>query len=146
MTVWARNDIRSVNVPAEGFGGCGKPHIRAEGETSFAVTCEPCEQHLRTDQNWSSRPEDVPLSHDQVAAQEAAEKNLGRRQLATQDAVAGMLAMAFAPRDLLAGATQAALPAAGPPCHRCQASVLPNARYCGSCGSPILREVEAAAS
>ncbi len=147
MTVWARNDICSVNIPAESFGGCGQPHVRAEGETSFAVTCDPCEQHLRTDQNWSTRPEDVPLSHNEQAAQDAAEKNVGRRQVAAMDAAASMLALLAGPRDLLAGAGQlAALPGGGPPCRKCSAPVQSAARFCGSCGSPVLREVESAAS
>ncbi len=144
--MYPRNDVCSVTV-SEAHGGCGRSHERPQREAGWGVSCSLCEGYLRTDANWSPRPEDVPLSFDEQAAQDAAEKNLGRRQLATQDAVAGMLAMAFAPRELLAGASQlAALPAAGPPCRKCQASVLPNARYCGSCGAPVLREVEAAAS
>lgn len=144
--IYARSDIQSITV-SEAHGGCARPHLRQEDEGPFAVSCALCEDFLRTDANWSVTPENVPESHDEQARREAAEKNIGRRQVAAMDQAAGLLALLAGPGDLLAGAGQmAALPAGGPPCRKCQSAVLPAARFCGSCGSPVLREVESAAS
>lgn len=113
----------------------------------WGVSCSLCSDFLRTDPNWSTVVENIPESFDEQQHREAAEKNVGRRQVAAMDAAAGMLALLAGPRELLAGAGQlAALPAAGPPCRKCSAAVLPAARFCGSCGAPVLREVESAAS
>ena len=143
--IYPRNDVCSITVSAA-HGGCGVPHVRQEGAVMWGVSCPQCSDFLRTDPNWLTVVENIPESPDEQQHREAAERNIGRRQVAAMDAAAGMLALLAGPRELLAGGPAGRAARGRPPCRKCSAAVLPAARFCGSCGAPVLREVESAAS
>jgi hypothetical protein len=78
MTVWARNDLASVNI-SEAHGGCGHTHTRpAPGGVPAAVwqfdECPPCEDYLRHDAHWSATPSEIPETYDETKVREDFEK------------------------------------------------------------------------
>lgn len=78
MTVYARSDIASVFVPAEGFGGCGTLHSRPVHDGApvkvWHLDCPPCENHLRKDPHWSTTHAEIPETYDQKLVRERDEK------------------------------------------------------------------------
>jgi hypothetical protein len=141
--IYARSDIQSVSI-SEAHGGCGQAHQRPEGERVWALSCERCEGHLRTDPLWTANLDELPLTPDEQKADANREKNLARRQMHATESAAGLLAMLAGPHDLLAGKTAVPVPESAE-CHKCAGSVPVTARFCGHCGAPNLREAKAIA-
>jgi hypothetical protein len=141
--IYARSDVQSITV-SEAHRGCGTPHARPEGERPWGLACS-CEDFLRGDPNmWSVHADEVPLSHNEERAAAAAEKNAHKRQLDVVSSAGALLALLAGPRDVLAGAAPRLVPA-GAECRKCASVVGPGVRFCGHCGSPVLREIEGAA-
>jgi hypothetical protein len=141
--IYARSDICSISV-GEAHGGCGTPHVRPEGERIWGLSCERCENHLRTDPLWTANLEDLPATPDERKTEENREKNLAKRQFHATESAAGLLAMLAGPRDLPAGSAAAVVPEMAE-CHKCAGSVPVTSRFCGHCGAPNLREAKAIA-
>lgn len=78
MTVYARSDVAAVSISSD-HGGCGESHSRpAPGGNPvrlWALTCHGgCEDFLRSDPLWSSTPEAVPETPDEVAIRSDVER------------------------------------------------------------------------
>jgi hypothetical protein len=65
------------------------------------------------------------------------ERNSSRIQIRATEQAAGLIALLTGPRDLLAGQAPA-LAAGGVECRRCGTTVRGGARFCDSCGGPVL--------
>lgn len=78
MTVYARSDLDTVALSRDGHGGCGQVHSRpvtnGAPEKLWALTCPQCENHLRTDANWSVTVSGIPETPDEIAEREEREK------------------------------------------------------------------------
>ena len=78
MTVYARSDLDTVALSRDGHGGCGQVHSRpvpnGAPEKLWALTCPQCENHLRSDANWSLTVSGIPETPDEIAEREEREK------------------------------------------------------------------------
>lgn len=78
MTLYARSDLDMVALSRDGHGGCGQSHSRpvTDGapEKLWALTCPQCENHLRTDANWSLTVSGIPETPDETAEREERER------------------------------------------------------------------------
>jgi hypothetical protein len=78
MTLYARSDLDTVALSRDGHGGCGQVHSRpvtnGAPEKLWALTCPQCENHLRTDANWSVTVSAIPETPDELAEREEREK------------------------------------------------------------------------
>lgn len=155
MTLYGQNNLASVIVPAEGFGGCGEPHSRpvVDGAPAklWELSCDACENHLRHSEQWSVTITELPETYDETKSREQADK-LGKmdreRQLAValeQLAPLGQLPAALG--QMLAQLMGTTPPAALAGQMECP-SGHPNApglKFCGECGQPMSAPVPAAA-
>lgn len=147
MTVYARSDIASVFIPAEGFGGCGVRHGRPVHEGApvkvWQLDCLACENQLRRDPHWSSTHAEIPETYDQTLIRERDEK-MGKLDRENQLAAALIelgklgnlpqaLAQAFAPALSAAGATVAGAEMLCPSGH----PNAPGQKFCGECGASM---------
>jgi hypothetical protein len=77
MTIYARSDLCYVAVSRD-HGGCGESHARpvVAGAPAkvWALTCAPCEDHLRSDKLWSSQVTTIPETMDEENARKDVEK------------------------------------------------------------------------
>lgn len=77
MTLYARSDLVAVSVSAD-HGGCGLTHSRpvVAGAPAkvWALTCHPCEDHLRNDKLWSPQVTTIPETLDEENARKDVEK------------------------------------------------------------------------
>jgi hypothetical protein len=164
MTVYSRSDQVSVNVgPAH--GGCGTPHFRpvVDGEPVriWALTCDQCEDFLRSDphppgsppcspsgicahRHWSSTAIEIPETYDEKVARERNEKT-GKMDMDRQMAEAlislgplGQLPQALAQllQPLLAATAQPAALAGQLECPSGHAQA-PGAKFCNECGAAM---------
>lgn len=73
MTIYARSDISAVTL-SSAHGGCGLTHSRpAPGGNPvklWALSCPQCEDHLRSDRDWSPTIPDIPETPDEKSARE----------------------------------------------------------------------------
>jgi hypothetical protein len=73
MTVYARSDVVHVALSAA-HGGCGAAHSRpvthGAPAKEWALSCGPCEAHLRHDPNWAAFPSEVPETPDEARVRE----------------------------------------------------------------------------
>ena len=78
MTIYAASSIDYVAVSIDGHGGCGKGHSRpvvnGAPQNPWALSCPPCENHLRHDPLWSATLTEIPETHDEKAAREDYQK------------------------------------------------------------------------
>ena len=145
MTVYARSDLAHVYI-SEAHGGCQAPggHSRPVRNGApvqpWALTCDQCENHLRSDPLWSVTPSEIPETWDESKSREDFE----RRGAKDKDAV---LTLALA---RLAGIPSAELPESltrmisGVPAHIPGVLECPSGhgnpagqKFCGQCGSPM---------
>lgn len=141
MTVYARSDLQTVTVGAEGFGGCGTPHHRP-GDGLWGLDCPDCEQFLRSDPLWSATPAEIPMTHDEAKAVEQWEKDGARQQSALLAASLAQLA-GFTPAQIpphlqkMISGLAPHIPVAGQ--MECPAGHLqpPGARFCSDCGQSM---------
>lgn len=77
MTIYARSDLCYVAVSAD-HGGCGEGHARpvVAGAPAkvWALSCHPCEDHLRHDKLWSPQATTIPETMDETNARLDVEK------------------------------------------------------------------------
>jgi hypothetical protein len=155
MTIYGQNNLASVIVPVEGFGGCGEPHSRpvVNGAPAklWELSCDACENHLRHSEQWSVTVVELPETYDETKSREQSEKagKMDReRQLAValeQLAPLGQLPAALG--QLLGQITGQTVPGALAGLMECP-SGHPNAaglKFCGECGQPMSAPVPAAA-
>lgn len=73
MTVYARSDVVHVALSAA-HGGCGAAHSRpvthGAPAREWALSCGPCETHLRHDPTWAAFPSEVPETPDEARIRE----------------------------------------------------------------------------
>lgn len=146
MTVYARSDVMSVALSSS-HGGCGAAHhrpvTRGAPAAVWALTCPPCEDHLRHDPLWAVMPADVPETPDEERVREDRDKKgaLDRDRLlsdaivalaSSQESLPAQLAqalMALTGRSLPAATVEAACPRGHP--------TRADARFCGECGERL---------
>jgi hypothetical protein len=97
MTVYARSDIAAVSI-STAHGGCGEVHSRpapgGKPVAEWALTCGPCENHLRHDPLWATFTDQIPETPDEIRSREEAEKRGQRDQaVATQAALTNIADM-----------------------------------------------------
>lgn len=73
MTIYARSDISSVSI-----GDAGHTHTRKKNEANMAVTCVFCEPILKNDPMWSTNPNNIPLTPDEIHDLEDAQNEIAR--------------------------------------------------------------------
>lgn len=83
MTLYARSDVLQTSVPRTA-GGCGEAHGRPTPKGApvkiWALNCPPCENHLRSDDQWSATVSGIPETPDEQEVREDQEKR-GQRAL-----------------------------------------------------------------
>ena len=150
MSIYARSDLVSVSV-SQAHGGCGAVHSRPVVQGNpvriWELTCPTCENHLRSDPNWSPTTAKIPETFDEQQAREAQEQ---KGELERQDALfrflesdqefksqltqlMGLMTGNQAPSNAVTG---------GVVCmngHDNTAGV----KFCGECGTPMQRRATA---
>jgi hypothetical protein len=149
MTVYAQNDICAKVIPAS-FGGCNQLHRRpvVNGAPAklWALDCPQCEDHLRSDPQWSTTLSELPETYDEKLRREDFEKRgaLDERKL---------MAMALAKLtgidipETIAGAISGIAPhiAGLMECASCGNGQPAGAKFCNECGQPMSQPVSKAA-
>lgn len=126
MEIYARSDVMGVSIPAES-GGCGQTHSRpvTDGAPAkkFALDCPSCSVVLKDDPLWSKHADDLPLTPDEQAKQEA-EAKLG--MIASKENLVTGIAQGIS--EGLSNLTS---------CRSC-GKMNPSAmRFCGECGHKL---------
>ena len=155
MTIYGQNNLASVIVPAEGFGGCNTQHSRPVVDGApvkvWELSCEACENFLRHSDQWSVTLTELPETYDDRLARERSEKagKMDReRQLAValeQLAPLGQLPEALTKFFGQLSGNPAPVPLAGqmecPSGHPNQ----PGHKFCSQCGQAMSKPSPAAA-
>lgn len=150
MTVYARSDISCVAL-SKAHGGCGEVHSRpvVDGAPAklWALTCNNCEDHLRSDSLWSSTISEIPETYDEKSVREDQEKRGQREQAdATAHALERLAHLGDLPTvlgkmvELMTGQQpQAALQAENALAHLCRNghANVNSAKFCGECGASM---------
>ena len=141
MALYARSDLMSVGVSVEGHKGCGRTHSRPVDHGAPAkiwkLECPPCEDHLRSDRNWSTTLSEIPETHDEKITREDLEKRGARNQQQ-------MTALALAKIAGIPGAADAlgmSMNAGGAACPQGH-QVTPGTKFCPECGTQVAAEQE----
>jgi hypothetical protein len=148
MTVYAQNDICAKVVP-DSFGGCNQLHRRpvVNGAPAkiWALDCPRCEDHLRSDPQWSTTMSELPETFDEKLRREDFEKRgaLDERKLMAM-ALARLTGIEIP--DTIAGAVGSVMPHI-PGVLECPAGhgQPSGSKFCSECGAPMSRPVTKAA-
>lgn len=147
MTVYARSDVASVSI-SQKHGGCGETHSRPVFDGApvkeWALSCGPCENHLRHDTHlWSTFSTNIPETPDEISRREEQEKRGMRDQAsATAQALDNMGAMPEAFRQLaqaLLNQQNAVAPAAEGWRTLCvNGHITHGSKFCPECGTSMM--------
>jgi hypothetical protein len=144
ITLYSRNDVQWENVgPAH--SGCGVTHLRPRNSDGtpvklWALTCEQCEDHLRTSDRWASTISEIPETPDEIKVREDYEKRGAHDRDYIQAMALAKIAGVEIPDALQRVVT-------GDPAHIpaitgtmvCQNGhdCAPGSKFCSDCGSPM---------
>lgn len=142
MALYARSDISSVGISADGHGGCGQAHSRPVTNGAPArvwmLECVLCEQHLRHDPLWSTTLSEIPETHDERLAREDFDKRGAMDKDALMAAALARLTGLELP-DTLAAKMSGVRPSITAGAVLCPAGHVnrAGAKFCTECGSPV---------
>jgi hypothetical protein len=142
--IFARNDIRSINV-SEGAGGCAETHVRPvdpDGKpvTPWGVDCVQCEAFLLGDPMWTPHLEELPETYDEERSRKSLAINGGRAKDALLTELARRIA-GVGPAQI-SPVLQKMISANAGPAMACPAGhvvTIPGSKFCGTCGSTLIR-------